>query len=69
MNDAHPWPTPTEQPDEFHKLPGLFRGWEIEQVLEQGATYYIEGAGNVSDGIPLFAVFRQELQEDKEDDK
>ena len=53
-------------PEEFIRLPGLYRRWEIEQVVEQGSAYHIEGAGAASDGTPLFAVFRQELLEDKE---
>jgi len=46
--------------DEFVRLPGLFRRWEIEQVLEPGVDFHLEEAGEASDGTPLFAVYRRE---------
>ena len=43
--------TPTPQTDpEFIRLPGLFRRWEIEQVLEPGSDFHLEEAGDASDG-------------------
>jgi len=62
--DTAPFPGP--DPEDFLRVPGLFRRWEIEQVIEQGTAYHIEGAGSTSDGTTLFAVFRQELFDDKE---
>jgi hypothetical protein len=46
-------------PTDFLRIPGLFRRWEIEQVLEPGADFHLEEAGNASDGTPLYAVFRR----------
>ena len=60
MSEQHPWPIPAEQPDEFLRLPGLFRRWEIEQVLDAGHDFHVEEAGTASDGTLLFAVYRRE---------
>ena len=60
MSEQHPWPVPAEQPDEFLRLPGLFRRWEIEQVLDAGHDFHVEEAGTASDGTQLFAVYRRE---------
>lgn len=46
--------------DGFVRLPGLFRRWEIEQVVDPGADFHLEEAGEASDGTPLFAVYRRE---------
>jgi hypothetical protein len=46
--------------DGFVRLPGLFRRWEIEQVIDPGADFHLEEAGDASDGTPLFAVYRRE---------
>ena len=47
------------QPDEFVRLPGLFRKWELEQVVQPGDDFHLERAGTASDGTALFAVYRQ----------
>ena len=44
---------------DFIRLPGLFRRWEIDQVLESGSDFHIEDAGETSDGSPLFAVYQR----------
>jgi hypothetical protein len=59
MNDE-PKETPSVSPSDFLRIPGLFRRWEIEQVLEPGADFHLEEAGNASDGTPLYAVFRRQ---------
>ncbi|MBI5531803.1 MAG: hypothetical protein HY898_03750 [Deltaproteobacteria bacterium] len=46
--------------DEFVRLPGLLRRWEIEQVVAPGVDFHLEEAGTASDGTPLFAVYRRE---------
>ncbi len=46
--------------DDYARLPGLFRRWEIEQVLEPGLDFHLEEAGEASDGTPLFAVYRRD---------
>lgn len=44
--------------DELCRLPGLFRRWELSQVLDPGHDYRIEDAGATSDGAPLFAIYK-----------
>ena len=50
----------TNDDREFLRLPGLFRRWEIEQVVEAGREFHIEEAGKACDGTQLFAVFWRE---------
>lgn len=54
MNVIHPDP----ERGEPLRLPGLFRRWELAQVIEAGDDFHIEDAGTASDGTPLFAVYR-----------
>ena len=44
---------------DFVRLPGLFRRWEFERVLEPGVDFHIEEAGEAADGTPLFLVYRR----------
>jgi len=60
MSDEQKWPVPAERPEEFLRLPGLFRKWEVEQVLDGDHDFHIEEAGTASDGTQLFAVYRRE---------
>ena len=53
MND----PLPTPQ-CELRRLPGLFRRWELAQLIEAGEDYRIEDAGAAEDGTTLYAVYR-----------
>jgi len=46
--------------DDFVRVPGLLRRWEIEQVVTSGAEYHIEEAGELSDKTQVFAVYRRE---------
>jgi hypothetical protein len=46
--------------NEFVRIPGLLRRWEIEQLIEPGPDFHIEAAGEAEDGTPLFAVYKQE---------
>ena len=39
-------------------MPGLFRRWEFNQVIEAGEDFRIEEAGSSSDGATLFAIYR-----------
>lgn len=41
----------------YARVPGLFRRWELEQVVEPGMEFRIEDAGEASDGTALFAVY------------
>jgi hypothetical protein len=49
-----------DEDDDFVRLPGLFRRWEIEQVVDPNAEFHIEGAGTAFDGTDLFAVYRRD---------
>lgn len=46
--------------DDFVRVPGLLRRWELEQVVTGGAEYRIEEAGELSDKTEVFAVYRRE---------
>lgn len=52
MNHAPPITSPAHD-DDFMRLPGLFRRWEIEQVVDPGVDFHLEEAGEASDGTPL----------------
>ena len=53
MNQVTPSP-----PSELRRLPGLFRRWELAQIIEAGRDYRIEDAGEAGDGTVLYAVYR-----------
>lgn len=57
MNDATPI---VAGADDYVRLPGLYRRWELDRVIEPGTDFHIEEAGTASDGTPLFAVYRRE---------
>lgn len=42
----------------LHRIPGLYRRWELAQLLALGEDYHIEDAGRTSDGGALLAVYR-----------
>lgn len=44
--------------EDLERIPGLFRPWELIQLIEPGAIYCIEDAGTTSDGSVLLAVYR-----------
>ena len=46
-----------QQLAEFIRLPGLFRRWELEEVLQVGADFHLEDAGETADGTRLVAVY------------
>ena len=58
VRDAHSMPdmTPTVS-CELRRIPGLFRRWELAQVLKPGKDYHLEDAGMTSDGTALMAVY------------
>lgn len=43
--------------EDFRRLPGLFRRWELIEILRPGVHYHLEHAGSMQDGTPLIAVF------------
>lgn len=67
MNDETKAPPLDGPPDQYVRLPGLFRRWELEQVIEPGKDFHLEEAGTTSDGTPLFAVYWREPTNSKEE--
>ena len=43
---------------ELRRIPGLFRRWELSQLLVPGEDYHLEDAGTTADGSALVAVYR-----------
>ena len=46
--------------EDFIRLPGLFRRWELNDVIELGADFHLEDAAEAADGTQLIAVYRRE---------
>lgn len=46
--------------EDFIRLPGLFRRWELSEVVDLGADFHLEDAGEAADGTQLIAVYRRE---------
>jgi hypothetical protein len=46
--------------EDFLRLPGLFRRWEIEQVIDGSDEFHISAAGATEDGAELFTVYYRE---------
>lgn len=46
--------------NDYIRLPGLFRRWEIQHVVDADADFNIEAAGSTEDGTELFSVYRRE---------
>ena len=46
--------------EDFVRLPGLFRRWELNDVVEPGADFHLEDAGEAADGTQLIAIYRRE---------
>jgi hypothetical protein len=42
---------------ELVRVPGLYRSWELPQVLRLHEAFQIEGAGAHEDGTPLLAIY------------
>ena len=43
--------------DALKRIPGLYRRWELPEILEPHRKYHIEEAGEHADGTPLLAVY------------
>ena len=52
MNE-HDW-APSQ---ELVRIPGLYRRWELPEVLRNHRIYRIEKAGTHEDGTPLVAIY------------
>jgi len=48
--------------DEYLRLPGVFRRWELEQIVDLDCEYRFEDAGLALDGSRLITVYRRELK-------
>lgn len=48
---------PDASPDDLTRIPGLFRKWELPEVLETCTSYRLEPAGADANGTPLLAVY------------
>lgn len=46
--------------EDFIRLPGLFRRWELNDVVDVGADFHLEDAGEAADGTQLIAIYRRE---------
>jgi hypothetical protein len=44
---------------EFIRHPGLFRQWEIEDLMSVNYDLRIEPSGRTADGTPVYVVFRR----------
>jgi len=52
MQEHHPSPGA-----ELVRLPGLFRRWELPEVVKNHHAFRIEDAGVHEDGTPLLAIY------------
>jgi hypothetical protein len=52
MDEIHPVPDHV-----LRRLPGLFRRWELAEVIEAGKDYHVEDAGSACDGTTLYALY------------
>lgn len=43
--------------ENYRRLPGLYRRWELTEVCEPNRNYQIEDAGTHADGTPLLAIY------------
>ncbi|ADO70455.1 hypothetical protein [Stigmatella aurantiaca] len=49
-----------EGANDYVRMPGLFRRWELEHVVDSEADFNVEPAGCTADGTELFSVYRRE---------
>jgi len=48
------------QANDYVRVPGLFRRWEIQHVVDTSADFNIEAAGCTEDSTELFSVYRRQ---------
>lgn len=51
--------------DHYLRLPGVFRRWEFEQVIQGSDEFHIQSAGTAEDGTALFTVYCREQSLDQ----
>ncbi|SNT33431.1 hypothetical protein [Antarctobacter heliothermus] len=44
---------------DLKRIPGLYRRWELPEILKNQRAYRIENAGSHQDGTPLVAVYAE----------
>ena len=52
MQDTQPVPI-----EEMVRIPGLYRRWELSELLKRHRAYRVEDAGSHADGTPLLAIY------------
>lgn len=57
MNDRSTTPTPPPRPEDLVRLPGLFRRWELSEVIDADREFIVEEAGEDQSGTKLFRIF------------
>ena len=53
-------------PANWDRVPGLYRRWELEQVIEAGFEYRVETSGCDDTGMDLHAVYRRESSDNND---
>ena len=53
---------------DLKRIPGLYRRWELPEILKNQRAYRIENAGAHQDGTPLVAVYA-DADTDQPDDQ
>ncbi len=43
----------------YRRLPGLYRRWDLESIIEPGFEYYVEEDGKNEAGIELYTVYKR----------
>ena len=51
-----------DEDQDYEKLPGYYRAWDLAQIVLAGRKYRIEDVGVMADGGALFAVYVAVLQ-------
>lgn len=49
--------------EEYRRMPGLFRLWDLQFVLERSDDWRIHYSELTEDGTPLFAIYRRKVTE------
>lgn len=50
---------PTSESQDYRQVPGLFRLWDLQFVLNRNDDFQVHYAEQTSAGAPLFAVYRR----------
>ena len=52
--------TMTDTTDAFSRLPGLFRAWDLQFLINRTDDYQVHYVEMTEGGTPLFALYRRE---------